>query len=124
MSRPNTHLVLIPAYNPGGLLAETVAGALSNWGDVWVVVDGSTDGSHEALAASGRPGLRVIVRPANGGKGSAVLAGAGEALAAGFTHALVMDADGQHPAGRIREFMETSIASPRALVCGRPVFGP
>jgi glycosyltransferase involved in cell wall biosynthesis len=122
MNRPNTHLVLIPAYNPGGLLAETVAGALANWVDVWVVVDGSTDRSHEGLRAA--PGLRVIVRPENGGKGSAVLAGAGEALAAGFTHALVMDADGQHPAGRIRDFMEASIAAPEALVCGRPVFGP
>jgi glycosyltransferase involved in cell wall biosynthesis len=123
VNRPNTHLVLIPAFNPGRLLGETVAGALSNWPDVWVVVDGSTDGSDGALG-SGPPGLRVIVRPANGGKGAAVLTGAHEALAAGFTHALVMDADGQHPVGRIREFMETSARSPGAVVCGRPVFGP
>jgi len=124
MTRPKTHLVLIPAFNPGRLLADTVDGALSSWDDVWVVVDASTDGSHDALAARARQGLRVIVRPANGGKGSAVLTGAREALAARFTHALVMAADGQHPAGRIREFMETSAASPRAVVCGRPVFGP
>jgi glycosyltransferase involved in cell wall biosynthesis len=124
MNRPKTHLVLIPAFNPGRLLADTVAGALENCEDVWVVVDGSTDGSHDALVADARAGLRVIVRPRNEGKGSAVLAGAREALAAGFTHALVMDADGQHPAGRIGEFMETSIRAPSALVCGRPVFGP
>jgi glycosyltransferase involved in cell wall biosynthesis len=124
MKRPKTHLVLIPAFNPGGLLVETVEGALTHWGDVWVVADGSTDGSHDRLVSDGRPGLRVLVRPQNAGKGSAVLAGAREALAAGFTHALVMDADGQHPAGRIREFMETSIRAPGSLVCGRPVFGP
>jgi glycosyltransferase involved in cell wall biosynthesis len=124
MNRPNTHLVLIPAYNPGKLLAQTVDGALSNWGEVWVVVDASTDRSHDALAAGGRAGLRVIIRHENGGKGTAVLEGAREALAAGFTHALVMDADGQHPAGRIREFMETSLAAPGSVVCGRPVFGP
>jgi glycosyltransferase involved in cell wall biosynthesis len=124
MKRPKTHLVLIPAFNPGRLLVETVDGALAHWDDVWVVADGSTDGSHDALAAGARPGLRVLVRPRNGGKGSAVLTGAREALAAGFTHALVMDADGQHPAGRITEFMETSIRAPEALVCGRPVFGP
>jgi glycosyltransferase involved in cell wall biosynthesis len=124
MNRPKTHLVLIPAFNPGRLLAGTVAGALANWGDVWVVVDGSTDASHGALAADGRAGLRVIIRPSNGGKGAAVLTGAREAMAAGFTHALVMDADGQHPADRIREFMETSAGSPGAVVCGRPVFGP
>ncbi|HTU03559.1 MAG TPA: glycosyltransferase family 2 protein, partial [Candidatus Sulfotelmatobacter sp.] len=126
MNRPKTHLVLIPAFNPGRLLAGTVEGALSNWPDVWVVVDGSTDASHDGLVALGRsrPGLRVIIRSRNGGKGAAVLTGALEALAGGFTHALVMDADGQHPAERIVDFMEASMASPGALVCGRPVFGP
>jgi len=123
MNHPNTHLVLIPAFNPGRLLADTVQGALSHWGHVWVVVDGSTDGSHQGLAASS-PGLRVIVRPRNEGKGAAVLSGAREALAAGFTHALVMDADGQHPADRIADFMAASVRTPDALVCGRPVFGP
>jgi glycosyltransferase involved in cell wall biosynthesis len=125
MNPSNTHLVLIPAFNPGRLLAGTVEGALSNWDFVWVVADGSTDGSHDCLEAiaRARPGLRVIVRPRNGGKGAAVLTGANEALAAGFTHALVMDSDGQHPADRIRDFMEASISAPGALVCGRPVFG-
>jgi glycosyltransferase involved in cell wall biosynthesis len=122
MNSPHTHLVLIPAFNPGRLLARTVAAALARWGEVWVVVDGSTDGSDEGLGAA--PGLRVIRREANGGKGAAVLTGARDALAAGFTHALVMDADGQHPADRIPEFMEASMRSPAALICGRPVFGP
>jgi glycosyltransferase involved in cell wall biosynthesis len=124
MTSKFTHLVLIPAFNPGVLLAETVLGALAQWRDVWVVVDGSTDKSHEPLATSSRPGVRVVVRPTNGGKGAAVLTGAREALAAGFTHALVMDADGQHPAGRIRDFMDASGRTPEAVVCGRPVFGP
>jgi glycosyltransferase involved in cell wall biosynthesis len=123
MNRPKTHLVLIPAFNPGKLLVGTVDGALACWDDVWVVADGSTDGSHDSLAAETRTGLRVLVRTQNGGKGSAVLTGAREALAAGFTHALVMDADGQHPAQRIREFMETSAQTPGSVVCGRPVFG-
>jgi glycosyltransferase involved in cell wall biosynthesis len=124
MNRPNTHLVLIPAFNPGPILARTVEDALSNWGSVWVVVDGSTDASHDGLLGRARPGLRVIVRPRNGGKGAAVLTGALAALEEGFTHALVMDADGQHPADRIGNFMEASIGAPGALVCGRPVFGP
>jgi glycosyltransferase involved in cell wall biosynthesis len=100
--------------------------ALAHWQPVWVVVDGSTDGSHtavEALAAS-EPGLRVIVRPHNGGKGAAVLTGTELAVREGFTHALVMDADGQHPADRIRDFMTASQGDPAALVLGRPVFGP
>ncbi|HEY5079634.1 MAG TPA: glycosyltransferase family 2 protein [Opitutaceae bacterium] len=126
MNHPRTHLVMIPAYNPGGLLSATVRGALARWPDVWVVVDGSTDRSHDPLEAIARdqPGLRVLVRAENGGKGAAVLTGAREALADGFTHALVMDADGQHPDARIRAFMEASLDEPLSVVCGRPQFGP
>ncbi len=121
-----THLVLIPSYNPGRRGLETVRAALAQWQPVWVVCDGSTDGSAEALVslAPAEPGLRVIRRERRGGKGAAVFTGAEAALAAGFTHALVMDADGQHPADCIAEFMAASAAAPAALVLGRPVFGP
>ncbi|MBE2214717.1 MAG: glycosyltransferase family 2 protein [Opitutaceae bacterium] len=121
-----THLVLVPSYNSGRLLLETVRAALAQWRPVWVVIDGSVDGSERAVLELARTEahLRVIIRPRNGGKGAAVLTGAQAALAAGFTHALVMDADGQHPADRIAAFMRASLESPRALVLGRPVFGP
>jgi glycosyltransferase involved in cell wall biosynthesis len=115
-----THLVLIPSYNTGARLRATVAGALAAWQPVWVVVDGSNDGSDAALADA--PGLRVIRRARNGGKGAAVLAGLNEAAAAGFTHVLVMDADGQHPASDIGGFMEISRENPEAMILGRPVF--
>ena len=121
-----THLVLIPSYNTGVLLAATVAEARRHWSPVWVVIDGSTDGSAaavQALAASD-PQVRVIVHDRNGGKGAAVATGVAEALAAGFTHVLTMDADGQHPADHIPEFMRASAAQPEALVLGRPIFGP
>jgi len=124
MTSPSTHLVLIPAYNPGRLLEATVRGARSQWPVVWVVADGSTDGSNAAVERAGLPGVRVLVQARNGGKGSAVLAGARAALAAGYTHALVMDADGQHPADRIAEFMAASADEPAAVVCGQPTFGP
>ena len=122
--RSRTHLVLIPSYNPGEKVYETVRGALRNWEPVWVVFDGSTDGTPAGLTALAKeePGLRVIVRERNRGKGSAVLAGCEAAAAEGFTHALTMDSDGQHPADLIPEFMRASIASPRALVLGVPVF--
>jgi len=121
-----THLVLIPSYNTGPRLAVTVEEALAQWSPVWVVVDGSTDGSAtavQAMAARDRR-VRVIVRAENGGKGAAVLTGVKAALAQGFTHVLTMDADGQHPAGHIALFMAASAADPDALVLGRPVFGP
>ncbi|MCO6417993.1 glycosyltransferase family 2 protein [Siccirubricoccus sp. KC 17139] len=119
-------LVLIPSYNTGAILLETVRGARRAWAPVWVVIDGSTDGSDALLAEAMRddPEFRLIRLPANGGKGAAVLAGLREAAAAGFTHALVMDADGQHPAEAIGSFMAAAAAEPAALILGRPVFGP
>ncbi len=121
-----THLVLLPTYNSGPRLVAVVAEVLRHWRPVVVVVDGSTDGSDapvRALAA-GEPDLTVITLPVNSGKGAAVLAGARAAADRGFTHALVMDADGQHPAESIVEFMAASEQAPQALVLGRPVFPP
>ena len=117
-----THLVLIPSYNSGPVLRRTVEGALGAWQPVWVVVDGSTDGSADALPP--HPALRVLRLGRNGGKGAAVLHGLRHAEAAGFTHALVMDADGQHDPGSIGRFMAASRAAPGAMVLGVPVFGP
>jgi glycosyltransferase involved in cell wall biosynthesis len=120
-----THLVLIPSFNRGPLLASTVAAAREVWAPVWVVIDGSTDGSAATVEALARtdPGLRVLRLPDNRGKGAAVRHGLEAARVSGFTHALVMDADGQHPADRIAAFMAASAGAPDALIMGRPVFG-
>ena len=120
-----THLVLIPSYNTGAQLVRTVSEVLAAWAPVWVVVDGSTDGSDAALErlADGSA-LRVLRLPRNAGKGAAVLHGARAALREGYTHALVMDADGQHPADHIATFMAASRAAPQAMVLGLPQFGP
>ncbi len=120
----STHLVLIPTYNAGEAVFPTVREARRQWAPVWVVVDGSTDGTGERLQAMAEqdPGLRVIVLPRNRGKGAAVLHGLRDAVHAGFTHVLTMDSDGQHPAEKIAEFMAVSQVHPDALVLGRPVF--
>jgi glycosyltransferase involved in cell wall biosynthesis len=122
----STHLVLIPSYNPGVGVLETVRLARAQWTPVWVVVDGSTDGTAQQLQdlATGDEGLRVIVLPENRGKGAAVLEGISQAARSGFTHALTMDSDGQHPADLIPAFMQASQRQPGAMVLGKPVFGP
>src|SRR5690349_1974562 len=99
-ARPAKRLVLIPSYNPGRVVFATVAAALRYWDCVWVVVDGSTDGTLEGLRriADTEPALRVIELPRNMGKGAAVLHGLELAAQEGYTHALTMDSDGQHPA--------------------------
>jgi glycosyltransferase involved in cell wall biosynthesis len=122
--RSTTHLVVIPSYNTGPKLLETVGDAQQTWSPVWVVLDGSTDGSAKALRplTGSDDDLRVLCLRRNQGKGAAVLHGIEAAARAGFTHALIMDADGQHPATCIPQFMAMSQAVPDAMVLGRPVF--
>lgn len=119
-----SHLVLIPSYNTGAKVLETVQTALQYWAPVWVVVDGSTDGTAEQLLAMApaEPHLRVMVLAKNQGKGAAVMHGLAQAEAAGYTHVLAMDADGQHPAHLIPAFMQASLAQPACMVLGKPVF--
>ena len=120
----HTHLVLIPSYNPGRKVYDTVREARAQWNPVWVVVDGSTDGTAAGLMAMAAQddGLHVFVLPKNQGKGAAVLHGIDEAARCGYTHALCMDSDGQHPVALIPEFMACSQRKPAAMVLGVPVF--
>lgn len=122
--KSRSHLVLIPSYNPGPKVFETVHSARQYWNPVWVVVDGSSDGTDIELQALADQddGLQVIILPDNQGKGAAVLAGAKAAQEAGFTHILTMDSDGQHPAQFIPQFMAVSQANPDAMVLGHPIF--
>jgi glycosyltransferase involved in cell wall biosynthesis len=103
---------------------ETVRAARAHWSPVWVVVDGSTDGSAVGLAvmAQNDPAFRLLTLPRNRGKGFAVAHGARRAQLEGFTHVLTMDSDGQHPADLIAPFMRASMAEPGALVLGEPLF--
>jgi len=119
-----THLVLIPSYNTGPKVYETVSAARAHWTPVWVVVDGSTDGTAQGLQrmAQEDAGLKVIVLAHNQGKGAAVLAGLTAAKLAGYTHALTMDSDGQHPSDLIPTFMQQSQRRPETMVLGKPVF--
>ncbi len=119
-----SHLVLIPSYNPGARVDETVRAARAVWAPVWVVVDGSRDGSTARLQqlAAHDQHLKILVLPENQGKGAAVLHGLDAAAQQGFTHALTMDADGQHPADLIPAFMAASAQNPQAMILGKPVF--
>jgi glycosyltransferase involved in cell wall biosynthesis len=119
-----THLLIIPTYNTGPRVIETVREARRYWAPVWVVVDGSTDGTETSLQAlaQGIAGIHVLALPRNAGKGAAVLHALREAAAADYSHALVMDADGQHPAASIPGFMNISQSNPQAQILGLPVF--
>ena len=128
MSDPRC-VVIIPSFNTGPILRETIASAIEHAAPipVRVIVDGSTDGSPallDPLVAKYPDQLRVITLPTNSGKGNAVLHGLRTAIEEGFTHILTMDADGQHPGSFIPRFLKQAASHPDAAVFGRPVFDP
>lgn len=124
MSPSSSHILLIPSYNSGPHLVEVVRAAASYWKPVWVLIDGSSDGSLERLQSAAIEGVQVWSLAQNSGKGAAVLYGMEIAYSKGFTHALVMDSDGQHTPRYISTFMEASRAEPEAMILGQPLFGP
>jgi glycosyltransferase involved in cell wall biosynthesis len=117
-------LILIPSYNTGPILLNTVCAVLALDSPVWVVIDGSTDGSPELLGklSSVGPSFRIIRIEKNSGKGAAVLYGLRQAIEQGFTHVLTLDADGQHPPNRVPEFFTLCASHPEAAILGRPIF--
>ncbi|MBT3813220.1 MAG: glycosyltransferase family 2 protein [Gammaproteobacteria bacterium] len=121
----SSHLVLIPSYNTGKLLTDTVEEVVQQWQPVWVVIDGSDDGSETLLEPLQvlYPDLLLVIKTSeNRGKGAAILEGVTLAKEAGFTHVLTMDADYQHSASFIRQFMQASAANLAAMVLGEPQF--
>lgn len=94
------------------------------WEHVWVCVDGSTDGSDIRAEESAPEGTRFLRMVRNLGKGGAFLESLRLADREAFTHVLLMDSDGQHPAAMIPRFMELSQKHPAACICGVPKFGP
>lgn len=120
----SSHVVLIPSYNTGARLFQTVAAIRRQEYPVWVVIDGSTDGTAEELCrvAAHDPDLHVFVLPCNQGKGAAILHALRLAHGQGLTHAVTMDADGQHSENDIGAFIAISRANPEAMVLGVPLF--
>jgi glycosyltransferase involved in cell wall biosynthesis len=119
-------LVLVPAFDPGPALVNTARALIASHPDVWVLVDGSADGSDDGLESllDDPPGFRVLRRRSNLGKGATMLEGAQKADAEGFTHVLSFDSDGQHPPELVPEFRRQCEQCPNALIMGEPVFGP
>jgi glycosyltransferase involved in cell wall biosynthesis len=118
------HVVLIPSYNTGPRLFETITAVRQCGLPVIVVIDGSSDGTGENLVcrAADDPSLYVCVLPHNLGKGAAILHGLRLATVQGFTHALTMDADGQHSTEHIGTLIALSVANPDCMILGRPLF--
>lgn len=113
---------VIPTYdNPATVRAvvELVRAQLP----VILVDDGSAELGRAVVEAIGAEGLAFVHhRARNGGKGAAVTTGFALAQAQGYTHALQIDADGQHAFEDIPRFLDAARAQPSALILGAPVY--
>jgi glycosyltransferase involved in cell wall biosynthesis len=89
-----------------------------------IVDDGNEEPERGAMAALHAPdqGIEVLRLAQNGGKGAAMQAGFAEAIGRGFSHALQIDADGQHDVEDVPRFVEAARARPDALICGQAVY--
>lgn len=114
-------VVLIPVYDHELAIGDVVRRVLATGQRCLLVDDGSHAECARALDELARqPGVRLLRLPRNLGKGGAVMAGLREVARSGATHALQIDADGQHDAGDIPAFLDDARAHPDAVVCGVP----
>jgi predicted LPLAT superfamily acyltransferase len=115
--------IVVPVYNHGEPLKATAARLAALALPVFIVDDGSDAATKAAIASvATRFSFEVLTLPQNGGKGHAVMAGLRAASARGFTHALQVDADGQHDLGDAPKLAAAARAEPDALICGEPQF--
>lgn len=116
--------ILIPVYNHETPLPNIVA-RLASLNLPCILVD---DGSRESCAAvirelaSQYPWVRAIRLDSNQGKGGAVKAGILRARTWGYSHAVQVDADGQHDLNDAEKFLAAARDNPQAVVIGQPIF--
>ncbi len=115
---------VIPVFDHEHAVGSVVAPLRQQGLTVFLVDDGSGPACAAALKrlADADANVRLLRLPQNQGKGAAVMAGLAAAAAAGFSHALQIDADGQHDPTDLPRFVAAAHADPLALVGGRPVF--
>ncbi|MBD1575182.1 MULTISPECIES: glycosyltransferase family 2 protein [Vibrio] len=114
---------LIPCYNHGQTMAAVVASLQVFNFPILIVDDGSDNNTKQVLEAlQTQPDVQLITLAKNQGKGGAVMAGMRLAHQQGFSHALQIDADGQHDIEAIPRLIAASKQQPLHLISGKPVY--
>lgn len=115
---------IIPSYNHHRVIDAVIAQVRQQGLPVFVIDDGSAEATRLHLAALHAPdaGITVHRLATNQGKGAAVMTGFALAQAAGFTHAVQIDADGQHDLESLPALLALAQAHPEALISGQPIY--
>lgn len=117
--------IIIPVYNHEHAIVQVIANLKPYGIPCLLVNDGSSAACSQVLEACAKQEaswLTLLNRSENGGKGAAVLEGFNVAIRLGYTHALQIDADGQHNSDDIPRFLEAGRLNPDAMILGKPVF--
>jgi len=115
--------VIIPVYNHGETLAATLEN-LASYNLPTIIVDDGSDEKTKAILDRIESDFSTtrIALTENEGKGAAVMAGFRKAWEQGYTHAIQVDADGQHDLGDLGVMMDEAWQNPKALISGDPQF--
>ena len=118
----NRCCIIIPNYNHTTHIDQVLKGIARYEVPVIMVNDGSDTTTKEFLdaLADNYDFLELIHLEQNQGKGGAVMTGLRHAHQQGFSHAIQVDADGQHAISDIPKFLELSKNAPEAVICGIP----
>ena len=117
--------ILIPVYNHEEAIKHTLLGVFNYEHPVLLVDDGSDSACQHALVllANKHPDQVSLIRlKKNGGKGAAVKAGFRKLYDQGYSHALQVDADGQHDLSDIPRFIKEGELAMGALISGCPKY--
>ncbi|HLC15877.1 MAG TPA: glycosyltransferase [Thermodesulfovibrionia bacterium] len=116
--------IVIPVYNHKDAILATMAKLKQYHLPVFIVDDGSDADTQKQLQqlAKTLTLVRLFRLEHNQGKGAAVIKGLREACAAGFSHALQIDADGQHDTQDVSKFLTAAKAQPKAFIMGQPIY--
>jgi glycosyltransferase involved in cell wall biosynthesis len=117
--------VVIPVYNHQEAIAQVVETLKRFDLPCYLVNDGSSEQCTAVLrriAGQEKGWITLYERDRNGGKGAAVIDGLNLAIAAGFSHAIQIDADGQHRLTDLGRFLDACTQHPGKLILGKPSF--